>query len=350
VTWLAWRQFRTQAIGAAAFVAVLAAIFLTTGPQLARLYGTSGMASCGATNDCARLASRFFSEVKLDSANSILFFAGVAVLILLPAVVGAFWGAPLLTRELESGSFKLTWNQGVTRTRWLLVKLSLIGLATIATAGLLSLIFTWWVSPIDKAGGFPDNLSQWSKLSPLMFADRGIAPVGWAGFAFAVGVTAGVLLRRTLPAMAITLAVVVAMQILWPGVVRSHLIAPQRAVATVTAKAVGDALMTHGGEMLMLTSGPGLPAGLSGAWIVANKTITPAGAVFVLPAGTVCQSSSLGAQKCDNWIAGQHLRQVVSYLPASTFWPLQWYETTILLVLAAGLGGLCIWRLRRLQT
>ncbi len=350
MTWLAWRQFRAQAIGAAAFVAVLAAIFLATGPKLARLYAASGLASCRASNDCARLASRFFSDAKLDSANPILFFLGVGVLILLPAVIGAFWGAPLITRELESGSFKLTWNQGVTRTRWLLIKLSLIGVATIVTAGLLSLIFTWWVSPVDEAGGFPDNLGQWSRLSPLMFADRGVAAVGWAGLAFMVGVTAGVLIRRTLPAMAITLVVVVALQILWPGMVRSHLITARHVTTPVAASALGGALMTNDGELIMPTSQAGRAASLTGAWIVSNKTITPAGQVFVLPAGTACQTSSLGAPQCDDWITAQHLRQVVSYVPASSFWPLQWYETGILLVLATGLAGLCISRVRRLLT
>lgn len=350
MTWLAWRQFRIQAIAAAAVAAVLAGIFLYTGPHLARLYDASGLAACHATDGCPGLVTRFFTEVKLDSANPVLFFLGFGVLILLPAVIGAFWGAPLVTSELESGSFKLVWNQGVTRTRWMLVKLALTGLAAMATAGVISLLFTWWVSPVDKAGGFPDNLGQWSRLSPLMFGDRGIAPIGWAAFSFVLGVTAGVLIRRTIPAMAITLAVVVAVQILWPGMVRSHLIAPRRATAAVAAGALGDAVITHGGELIMPASQPGLRVSLSGAWIVSNKTITTTGHVFVLPVVPACQNSSLTAPDCERWFASRHLRQVVSYLPASSFWPLQWLETAILLALATGLGGLCTWRVRRLLT
>jgi ABC-2 family transporter protein len=350
MTWLAWRQFRIQAIVAAAIAAVLAGFFLYTGPQLARLYDASSLAGCHASDGCPALVSRFFSEVKLDSANPVLFFLGSGALILLPAVLGAFWGAPLVTSELESGSFKLTWNQGVTRTRWMIVKLALTGLAAMATAGVISLVFTWWVSPVDKAGGFPDNLGQWSRLSPLMFADRGIAPVGWAAFAFVLGVTVGVVVRRTIPAMAITLAVVVAVQILWPGMVRSHLIVPQRATAAVAVRALGDALITHGGELIMPTSQPGLAVSLSGAWVVSNKTITTTGHVFVLPLVAACENSSLTAPGCDRWFASQHLRQVVSYVPASSFWPLQWFETAILLILATGLGGLCMGRVRRLMT
>jgi hypothetical protein len=347
MTWLAWRQFRLQAIGAAAVVTLLSGLFLATGPHLAHLYATSGAASCHSSSSCPALVTRFFSDVKLnDAAVPLLFFVGFGALILLPAVIGAFWGAPLITREVESGSFKLTWNQGVTRTRWMAVKLGLVGLVAMATAGLLSLAFTWWVSPVDEAGGFPDNLGHWSRLSPLMFADRGIAPIGWAALAFVVGVTAAVLIRRTLPAMVITLVVVVALQILWPGLIRSHLLTPRRTATPVAARVLSDALMTGAGEMLMPTSQPSL----SGAWIVANTTITPAGRVFVLPPGTPCQNSSLTAPVCDRWFAAQHLRRVVRYIPASDFWPLQSEETAILLALAAGLGGLCTWRVRYLLT
>ncbi len=348
MTWLTWRQFRAQAIVAAACIAVLAALFLSSGRRLADLYAKSGLPGCRGSN-CSQLAARFLTDAKLDPVNPILFFVGVGVLLLLPAILGAFWGAPLVTRELESGSFTLAWNQGVTRTRWMVVKLALLGLAAMTTAGLLSLLFTWWVSPVDQAGGFPDNQTQWSRMSPLMFADRGIAPVGWAALAFVVGVTAGVLIRRTIPAMAVTLALVVAVQILWPAAVRTHLSSALHTTSPVTVSELGDALVTHSGEMLMPANQAGRTA-LTGAWIIANRTVTPAGRVFVLPVVPACQSSSLGAPACDDWIVGQHLRQVVSYLPESDFWPLQGEEIAILLALAVGIGGLCTWRVRRLMT
>jgi hypothetical protein len=350
MTWLAWRQFRSQAIGAAAVVALLAVLFLATGPHLAQLYANSGLATCHSRDGCPQLASRFLANAKLDSAVPILFFVGCGVLIVFPAIIGAFWGAPMVTRELESGTHKLAWNQGVTRTRWIAVKIGVLGLAAMATAGLVSLAFTWWVSPVDKAGGFPDNLSQLSRFSPEMFVDRGIAPVGWAAFAFVLGVTAGVVIRRTVPAMAVTLAVVAAVAILWPGLVRSHLIRPHIASAPVTAAALSDAIMTHSGQMIVPVSQPGSPVSLPGAWIVSNGTFTPVGRVFVLPEVRACQDSSLGAPGCDNWILSGRLHAVVRYVPASDFWPLQWYETGILLILSVALGGACTWRVRHLMT
>ena len=56
-----------------------------------------------------------------------------------------------------------------------------------------------------------------------MFDARGIVPIGYAAFAFALGVTVGMLVRRTVPAMAITLAVFVAVQVAMPLLVRAHL-------------------------------------------------------------------------------------------------------------------------------
>jgi hypothetical protein len=348
MTWLAWRQFRWQALGAAAVIVVLAGLFLATGPHLAGLYAASGLPACHSLDGCPPLASRFLAEAKLDAAVPVLFFTGFGVLIALPALIGAFWGAPVVAGELESGSYKLTWNQGVTRTRWMAVKIGVLGLATMATAGLLSLAFSWWVSPIDKAGGFPATITQLSRLSPWMFVDRGVAPVGWAALAFALGVTAGAVIHRTVPAMAVTLAVVIALAFLWPGLVRPHLLTPRTASAPVTAAALRDAIITHAGQMIIPVSQPGTPVSLPGAWIVTNRTFTPGGQVFVLPEVAACQTSSLGSPGCDHWILGRRLRQVVSYLPASDFWLLQWYETVILLVAAAGLGGLCTWRVRYL--
>ena len=54
--------------------------------------------------------------------------------------------------------------------------------------------------------------------------------IGYAAFAFALGVTAGLLIRRTLPAMAVPLGVFAVVQIAWPIWVRAHLIdrAPPR--------------------------------------------------------------------------------------------------------------------------
>jgi hypothetical protein len=76
--------------------------------------------------------------MKSDAIYPLLYFLGVGLLYVTPVIAGAFWGAPLVTRELGTGTFRLAWNQSVTRARWMLVKLGLIGVAAMATAGLLT--------------------------------------------------------------------------------------------------------------------------------------------------------------------------------------------------------------------
>ena len=333
--WLTWRQFRAQAIAAGAALVLLAVAFGLTGPHLARLYDASGLAACQA--GCSARTAGFLDSMKSDAIYPVLYIAGLGLLYLTPGIIGVFWGAPLVTRELEAGTFRLAWNQSVTRTRWMAAKLAAGGLAAMVTAGLLSLIVTWWASPIDRAGGFPITLGQLSRFSPMAFGARDIVPVGYAAFGFALGVAVGVLVRRTVPAMAITLAVFTAVQVIMPNVVRPHLLPPATATMAVSVD-LGTAVMGHNGQLTVPVTG------LPGAWIFANRTITPAGRVFVLPDVPACQSGT--QQQCDAWLATQHLRRQISYQPASRFWAFQCYETAIYLALALALAGLCVWQIR----
>jgi hypothetical protein len=333
--WLTWRQFRAQTVVAAAALAGFAVIFGVTGPNLAHAYAASGLASC--RGNCTSLSSTFLTQVKSDSVYPLLYFAGGAALYLTPALIGIFWGAPLVSRELEAGTLRLTWNQSVTRTRWIAAKLGLVGLAAMATAGLLSLILTWWSGPIDRAGGFPVTAGQLSRFSPLVFDARGFAPVGYAAFAFTLGVTVGVLTRRTLPAMAIVLACVAVVQLGWPSVVRPHLIPPVTSTSTVSVN-VSTARVGHEGELAVPVTG------MPGAWIVSNQTITPAGKVFVLPDVVACNTGT--EQQCNRFLATQHLRQRITYQPASRFWAFQAYETAIFVVLSLALAGFSVWWIR----
>ncbi len=348
--WLTWRQFRTQAIVAGAALAALAIALAVTGPHLADLYGSSGLATCAAHGDCGSLASRFLAQVDASGGTySTLFVIASGVALLAPAVIGVFWGAPLIAREVEAGTFRLAWNQSVTRTRWLAVKLVLLGLASMAAAGLCSLMLTWWVSPLNDAAGF--SSSNFSRLPPLFFDTRGIAPLGYAAFAFALGVTAGLLIRRTVPAMAVTLAVFAAVMVIMPIWVRPHLIAPVRGVTAITP-IQGFGYSSPGGRMAIQTDRLAIP----GAWIYSSgQIVNAAGQVVEVPgqdstitAPSVCKPTFPGGpDRCLAWIDNQHFRELVTYQPASRYWAFQWYETGIFLALALALAGFSFWQARR---
>src|SRR5262249_59754267 len=135
--WLTWRQSRAQTITAITALAAIAIALAITGPHVADLYKSSGLSACRGQAGCGNAASTFVSDL-VGTSDSFLFNLCIAVMYLAPGLIGVFWGAPLITRELEANTFRLAWTQSVTRSRWIAVKLGTIGLATMVTAGLLS--------------------------------------------------------------------------------------------------------------------------------------------------------------------------------------------------------------------
>jgi hypothetical protein len=330
--WLTWRQFRTQAWVAIAALAAVAVALAVTGPHLAHLYDVSGVPGC--RTNCETLTRAFLTDAKTGLIGA-LYWLGIGLMFVTPALIGVFWGAPLVARELETGTYRLAWNQSVTRTRWLAVKLVGVGLASMATAGLFSLAVTWWSRPLDTASML--------RMTPGVFAARGIVPIGCAAFAFIVGITAGLLIRRTVAAMAVTIAVLVAAQIAMPIWVRAHLITPARTTVSLDVSAVEQMGMSENGRHLRVLAVVRQP----GAWVLSNRTVTPTGKVFDGPANPQACGRDISPKTCLDWIGSLGLRQVAVYQPASRFWTLQWYEATIFLGLAALLAGFCFWWVRR---
>jgi hypothetical protein len=188
----AWTRFRTQALVGAGVLAIAGAVLLLTGIQLNHAY-YAAVAVCEQQGNCAHMFTYTFPSQGYLNAASTLGAAGLAV----PGLIGMFWGAPLAAREFETGTFRLAWTQGVTRTRWLAAKLAIAGVAAIAVGELFSLMVAWWSNPIHKADPGYTEFTSGS-------FHTGIAPAGYAAFAFVLGVTAGLLIRHTLPAMAVT--------------------------------------------------------------------------------------------------------------------------------------------------
>jgi hypothetical protein len=333
---------------------VFAVLLAATGPHLASLYAASRITGCHGGTPCDTAASHFLSRLAGTGPYPIMYLLGIALILVAPAIIGIFWGAPLIARELESRTFTLAWNQSITRTRWLLVKLTLTGLAAMAITEALSLMYAWWADPISKArdlaASVPDLPHPFtgSPLSSWIFATSGITPLGYAAFAFTLGTAAGALIRRTVPAMAITLAIFAAAQVATPLWIRPHLIPPDRTVVS------GPAFFESAGlsvGTLQATTVPGQP----GAWILSSGAINAAGQpVSTIPAP--CLSSSAGAAgkgappDAGACMASRGIREAITYQPASRYWPLQWIETAIFLALALALAGCCFWRLGRRRT
>ncbi|MER5841055.1 transporter [Streptomyces prasinus] len=331
--WLTWRQFRAQAAVVFAAVAAFAAALAVTGPQLADLHRAAG----------SSLVDR------VSSADQAFYYTGLLVVLAVPAVIGMFWGAPLISRELETGTHYLAWNQGVTRTRWLAAKLGLGAAVAMTVSGLAGLAVSWWSSPIDRAvdaGGATDT--YFPRLDPMVFAARGVVPLAHAAFAFVLGVALGLVIRRTLPAMATTLAVYGAVQIAVPLWIRPHLASPAR--TTVPIEPGGAPISVQEGARQIVAHPE-----VSGAWEISQQTLNAAGRPSTVPPSFAdclhTESDPPTLQQFEGCLAdlgALGYRQQVTYQPAGNFWALQWAETGLYLGLALALAGFCAWWIRRL--
>ena len=327
MTWLTWRQFRFPALSVFAALVLIGVVLGITGPELV-----------GRTN---------FSD------QDTLFGGTILVLYLLPAVIGVFWGVPMITRELESGTHSLVWNQTVTRKRWLTAKLGVGLLAAMVAAGLLGWAVSWWASPIDALAAQQTDRGMLSRIVPVVFGARGIVPIGYAAFALTLGVAVGMLLKRTVAAMAVTLVVLAAVLLVVPNFVRPYLLPPEQ----MTVAIVGEDITNISGDDTGAVQEIGV-RNPPGAWVLANETIDPAGNVasplpdFVgnclpKPGSGVPQRGSI--EQCMSQLGTHGYHQRLTYQPGSRFWPLQWLELALFLAMSALLTWFSFRRIRHLS-
>jgi hypothetical protein len=342
--WLTWRQFRPQALAALAILAAAAIYFLITGLQMHHTY-TADLATCTPLHGCGSVFNRFGQSY--DGELNLAQLLVIAV----PGLIGVFWGAPLIGHELETGTDQLAWTQSVTRTWWLAVKLVGVGIASIATAAVLSCLLTWWAGPLDHING--------NRFAAMTFSSRDIVPLAYAAFAFTLGTTAGLLLRRSVPAMAVTVAVFVGIQILVPTLIRPNLLRSTTVTFPVNKITASQAtgIYTRGGGAEFYFDLP-VP---QGAWVLSAPPVEDSSdhvAASVGISNCLFPSTSGPPTKAGGPAVGQvvaclarfDLHESVTYQPARYYWPLQWYETGIFLALAAALSGTSFWWIRRRRT
>jgi hypothetical protein len=263
--------------------------------------------------------------------------------VLVPAVLGILWGAPLIAHELEGGTATFAWTQGITRTRWLVTKVAIALLAAAIWAGAVSALVTWWSGP--------QNAQQADAFQPNYFETQGIVPIGYAVFAMALGITAGVLLRRTLPAIAVTLAGFIGMRLWFGDSFRYHLLP-----AVTTSTSLGSAWSPGGisvvqGAGVLNAAGQQLTGGQYAPWLnLASGNGLPATAVpaachqYVPSAVPDGANASPALVSC---LSRAGFRNYFSYLPGNRYWPLQGLETGIYVLLAAILLAVALVVIRR---
>jgi len=311
MTWVTWRQYRYQGALAAALLAALAVVLLITGLHLAQVWH-SALAGCMKDGSCGGLS--------LQSPALTTLVVGTSAVPLLP---GLFWGAQMVAHELETGTNQFAWTQSITRRRWLAVRTGWLLLAAAVLAGAVSALVTWWSGPGNALYG---NAFEVNK-----FDVTDIAPVGYAVFAMSLGICAGTVLRRTLPALAITLAGFVGIRALIAQSLRPHYLTP----VTVYYNLMGPPPVT--GSYLGVSQG-----------VVGPNGKPPVGlGGYVFNGGPVPAACANAVQNPAPCMVAHGYREYLAYQPASRFWAFQGIETGIFVVLAAVLLGITFWVLAR---
>jgi ABC-2 family transporter protein len=296
--WLAWRQFRAQAALALGALVVVVVVLVATRGHVIHVFSNGG----------AQELTGFYVWIRL---------LGTA-LIGVPALIGAFWGAPLLTREFEDRTYRIVWTQSITRNRWLATKLAVIGVITLAVVAAFALVFTWWSGPIDSTG---------NRIGTATFGSRGIVPIGYALFGLSLGTLLGTILRRTIPAMAASLAGFMIVRMFVQNVVRSRLVGTE----SVDVAPFG-------------------PNGLAG-WILSSRTVDASGQTLSksVAEGTLTAACNItrSTQDVDAALArcAQQLgiHDIAQVHPGHQFWALQTAELGLFVVLALIAAAICFW-------
>lgn len=304
MTWLIWRQHRIQTTMATALLGALAILLAITGITMSHDYH-SALSACSASDSICGDLNLF----RGDGAIIDLVNLTVAV----PLLIGVFWGATSIGREYDSGTNVLAWTQSVTRRRWLTAKIATL-LATSLLAGTaLSVMVTWWSKTMNAYHG--------NRFDPLEFDIQGLAPAAYTLFAASLGLAAGVLWRRILPAIATTVAGFVVVRLVIENWVRPHY------------------------ESAVTVIDPGKPSNVpGGAWsfssdLVHNGHVVtgPIGPIQIPNCAKVLTREQMNACLAQS---GYHFRAV--FQPASRYWTFQWIEAGIFVGITAILVAVAV--------
>jgi hypothetical protein len=325
-----WRQHRIALAGVAVLLGALAVWLWILGTSLHNAYAAATVCHPSSSLACQNLISTFDA-----SANSRFMGddgPGGVLLQLVPALIGAFTGAPVLARELETGTFRFAWTQGFGRWRWTLAKLVLLAVVLAAATSAFGALVSWYYQPLFGTGNQATGLYESSPLDTL-FALREVTFPAWALAAFTIGALAGMLIRRVVPAITATLAVYTALAIATGGVLREHYLTP------------------------LVTTSLNLPGT---AWIIGQWWTK--GGRFAFAGGPTanlfqyCSSASPGSGSKGGGGANESVPQCMAhagytmwtrYQPASRFWPFQWIEGGWVLALSVLLIAATVWLVQR---
>jgi hypothetical protein len=310
VIWLTWRQQRTETLVAGFVLVLLAAVLVPTGLHMSSVYDHDGLAACVTrqTGSCGNAISSFDS--RFEHLGGLISWFN-----LLPGLIGILLAAPFVL-ELEQGTFRLAWTQSVTRRRWLATKLGLIVAGALAASFALTELMTWWRTPLDHLHG---------RLETNVFDFEGIVPFAYTLFAVSLVIALGVLLRRTVLAVAGAFIGYLALRLVIQTWVRQNYVAPIRKVWAL---------------------GQPDPPGLHGAWSLQSVPSDRFGHPLAHPDAVFATCGSASKTAVAACAQAHGIYNLAVYQPASRFWLFQGIETAIFGGMALALFAVAVWWVR----
>ena len=319
LAWVTLRQRRGLFLGLGVFLGLFAAYLVVMAVIQGNAYNAVAACHPASVARCRELRQSFVHSY-WGGNNSVLQSGGAqtvsSLMFGVPVLLGAFAGAPLLSRELESGTFRFAWTQGAGRTRWVLSTLVVPALVVTAATGAFTAIFYWYLRPFLALG-------QVSEMLPLTFALLGVAFAAWTLLAYALSAFLGALLRRTVPAMVITLVIYIVLAMQTATAIRPHYATP------VTV--------------------PSSSAAANSGWVISIYTTTRTGQEISQNAIQVPESvqNSRDPNAFQDWLDQHGYTQWTSLQPDTRFWEFQLIEGAWLTAVSAALIGGSAWLIRR---
>lgn len=312
MAWVTWRQHRAQLVAVAGLLFALAVAAFGTRLPIQDAFHRESLSAClppAARSGCDIIVPHFEAEF-----GGLV--TGLRTLAVLPVLAGLFVGAPLIARELEVGTYRFAWTQGVTRRRWLLSKTSLLAIGVVLAGAAASAIVMWWRAPYDTLEG---------RIGPSSFDIEGLVVPAYALFALAVGVLAGLVFRRTVAAMSATLIAFGATRFLVIEFVRPHFLAPLHRAVLATDSGLGP-----------------------GDWVLSNTLVDGGGRQITAAREDLAVThAQLAGIDPHTYIVTLGWKRLITYQPEGRFWTFQLLEAGLFVCLAALVVLVALWLVRR---
>jgi ABC-type transport system involved in multi-copper enzyme maturation permease subunit len=330
VNWFVWRQHRKQFLILGLLLVAFAALVIPTGLSFWHTY-QQALTACAqnpATPSCSDLPGNLFQS----SLDQILFRLVPVSVLILPVILGMFWGAPLLAKEYSEGTNSLIWTQSVSRRKWLTIKLAWILVATVVFAGAFAALSTWWSNT--------PNALYLDRFNGIHFGSQDIVPVAESLFAVALGIMVGAWFRKTMLAVGVALGLSIALVlVVVPNFVRPNYMTPNTVTSPMGPGAI-DAKIPSGSNLLLTRNivdkngktfdrfnSANLPPQCQ--QLIEDQQVSNNGhSVQVMP-------GKIGTGSIDACLNDAGYHQIAKYQPASRYWDFQDIEAGLYLVLSA---------------